>query len=128
MKAADSGGAVLFAERDQGRRYVLVVEKAGPCCLPKGRLEPGESERQAALREMWEECGVEAALLPGFRREVSYAVGCGEGRQLLSGQVRSPAAPQRGAVAESLLLAYAQALERLTHGPANRYCGPRKPI
>lgn len=118
----------MFAERDQGRRYVLVMEKAAQCGLPKDRLEPGESERQAALREMWEECGVEAALLPGFRREVSYAVGCGEGRQLLSGQVRSPAAPQRGAVAESLLLAYAQALERLTHGSGNRYCGPRKPI
>lgn len=93
-----------------------MMEKAGPCGLPKDRLEPGESERQAALREMWEECGVEAALLPGFRREVSYAVGCGQGRQLLSGQVRSPAAPQRGAVAESLLLAYAQELERLIHG------------
>lgn len=105
-----------------------MMEKAAQCGLPKDRLEPGESERQAALWEMWEECGVEAALLPGFRREVSYAVGCGEGRQLLSGQVRSPAAPQRGAVAESLLLAYAQALDCLTHGPANRYCRPRNPI
>lgn len=74
MKAAD-GSAVLFAETDQGRRYVLVVEKAAQCGLPKGRLEHGESERQAALREMWEECGVEAALLPAFRREVSYPVG-----------------------------------------------------
>ena len=74
MKAAD-GGAVLFAERDRGRRYVLAAEKAGQCGLPKDRLEPGESERQAALREIWEECGAKAALLPGFRREVSYPVG-----------------------------------------------------
>ena len=49
---------------------------------------------------------------------ISFCLGKCEARRLRS----------RRAVAESLLLAYAQELERLTHGPANRYCGPRKPI
>ena len=108
----------MFAERDRGRRYVLAAEKAGQCGLPKDRLEPGESERQAALREIWEECGAKAALLPGFRREVSYhPVGDAvKGVSFFLDKCEAWRLCSRGALVKILPLSYAQALECLNHG------------
>ncbi len=65
-----SCGAVLVTETEGLRYYVLV--KGGYTGLPKGHMEPGESERETALREVREETCVTARLLPGFRRTVQY--------------------------------------------------------
>lgn len=51
-------GKVLLARRGRGWR-------AGAWSLPGGRVEPGETLAEAALRETREEIGVEAALI-GF--------------------------------------------------------------
>ena len=83
----------------------------------KTAWSPGESERQAALREIWEECGVKAALLPGFRREVSYPVGDAvKGVSFFLDKCEAWRLCSRGALAEILPLSYAQALECLNHG------------
>jgi 8-oxo-dGTP pyrophosphatase MutT (NUDIX family) len=47
-----SGGRVLIIQAANGRFY-----------LPGGRIEPGETPRQALLREIGEECGWSADLL-----------------------------------------------------------------
>jgi ADP-ribose pyrophosphatase YjhB (NUDIX family) len=52
-------GAIV---RDQADR-LLVIKRANPPAagrwsIPGGRVEPGESDRQALLREMWEETGL----------------------------------------------------------------------
>ncbi|XP_037663746.1 bis(5'-nucleosyl)-tetraphosphatase [asymmetrical]-like [Choloepus didactylus] len=42
---------------------------------PKGHVEPGENDLEAALRETWEETGIEAGqltIIEGFRRELNY--------------------------------------------------------
>lgn len=52
VKAA--GGLV---HSDDGRR--LMIFREGRWDLPKGMVEPGETLAQAALREVWEETGVE---------------------------------------------------------------------
>lgn len=49
----DSGGRVLIARRPQGKAL------AGSWEFPGGKLEPGESPEQAAVRELREELGVE---------------------------------------------------------------------
>lgn len=49
------GGKVLLAQRGRGWR-------AGAWSLPGGRVEPGETLAEAALREAHEEIGVTAAL------------------------------------------------------------------
>jgi ADP-ribose pyrophosphatase YjhB (NUDIX family) len=48
-------GAVLLAQRDKGAL-------AGLWSLPGGHIEPGETARAAALREVAEETGVEAEI------------------------------------------------------------------
>ena len=65
-----SCGAVVYTEKENQRRYVLV--KGGYIGLPKGHMERGESERETAVRESWEEPCVKTQLSPGFRRVVTY--------------------------------------------------------
>lgn len=72
-----SAGAVLFSQTKAGRMYVLVTELSGNTGLPKGHVEAGENNQQAALREIFEETGVHADILPGFGGEIVYPQGRG---------------------------------------------------
>ena len=69
---ANSAGAAVFRIED-GRLAVLVIRYGSRWSFPKGHIEPGETEQQAALREVKEETGVDATLLPGFRYASSSA-------------------------------------------------------
>lgn len=50
-----AGGAV-----EDGRGHLLAIRRLGRWDLPKGKVEPGEPIRDAALREVREECGLVA--------------------------------------------------------------------
>ena len=65
-----SSGAVLYGVQNGEPRFVLV--RAAHYGFPKGHVERGESDEQAALREIREETGVNARLDTGFRREITY--------------------------------------------------------
>ncbi|MGZ4203480.1 MAG: NUDIX hydrolase [Thermoleophilaceae bacterium] len=54
-----AGGVVLD---DEGRVALVYRPKYDDWSFPKGKLEPGETEEQAALREVLEEAGIEAEL------------------------------------------------------------------
>ena len=72
-----SCGAVVFSRIDGEPHYVLVRAKDQPIgChgFPKGHMEPGETEEQTALREIYEEVGLRVRLLPGFRAVTEYAL------------------------------------------------------
>ena len=51
IKAA--GGLVINSNKE-----VLLIKRLGKWDLPKGKLESGESHRNAAIREVEEECGI----------------------------------------------------------------------
>ena len=76
-----SCGAVVVTTQDDGRHYVLV--RGGYTGLPKGHMERGESERETALREIWEETCVRAKILPGFRRTVLYHLPNGNDKRVV---------------------------------------------
>lgn len=67
MKLEFSAGGVVLKRTEKGVVVLLCLQKklSGKkvYCLPKGHLEEGETSEQAALREVFEETGVEAELL-----------------------------------------------------------------
>ena len=70
-----SCGAVVFTRIDGAPHYLLVRAKDQPegCHgFPKGHMEPGETERETALREIFEETGLRVELLEGFRAATEY--------------------------------------------------------
>lgn len=54
FKLIKAAGGVVF--NDAGE--LLLIKRLGLWDLPKGKLEPGEDQRLAALREVHEECGL----------------------------------------------------------------------
>lgn len=57
---------------------LLVFERFSQCwSLPKGHMEAGESEEQTALRELFEETGLHADLIPGTRTFTQYPLSNG---------------------------------------------------
>jgi 8-oxo-dGTP pyrophosphatase MutT (NUDIX family) len=60
-RVVEAAGCVVWRRADGGGAEVLVVHRPAPhddWSLPKGKLEPGESHRDAAVREVLEETGV----------------------------------------------------------------------
>lgn len=68
-----SAGVVLYRMQDLRRLYLVLRYAAGHWDLAKGRRESGESDVQAALREVREETGIsDVALHEGFARRIEY--------------------------------------------------------
>ena len=67
-------GVVIYALEGGRRRYLLLRHRnGGHWSLPKGHIEPGESEQEAALRELKEETGIsDVEIVPGFRALSQY--------------------------------------------------------
>ena len=69
-----SAGAVVFTREGGEPRYVIVQSAKGHHGFPKGRMEPGETEAQTALREIAEETDLRVRLIPGFRTVELYPI------------------------------------------------------
>jgi bis(5'-nucleosidyl)-tetraphosphatase len=63
--------------RDSPEREFLLLRHPKRWDLPKGHVDPGETDLQCALRELWEETGIESSDIridPDFRYSTNYAV------------------------------------------------------
>ncbi|HXZ92358.1 MAG TPA: NUDIX domain-containing protein [Burkholderiales bacterium] len=72
-----AAGAVVFRRAERGVR-LLVLRAYRNWDFPKGRVEPGESELEAAKREVAEETGLEALDFPfgeEYCETLPYALG-----------------------------------------------------
>lgn len=69
-----AAGLILFREDGGRRRYLLIKNRrGGHWGFPKGHVEPGEDEFQAAVREAAEEVRIKQfQVIPGFRTTVRY--------------------------------------------------------
>ena len=70
-----SCGVLPYRETGHGREYLIVYEHYSQCwSLPKGHMEPGETEVQTAQRELYEETGLTAVIDPSISAAIEYSV------------------------------------------------------
>ncbi len=70
-----SCGAIIFRKTKDTVEYLLLFQKRSRTwSFPKGHMEMGETEAQTAFREVYEEIGLNANFLPGFRAAARYSV------------------------------------------------------
>ncbi len=75
MRRVTSCGVIVFRRRPE--LSFLLMRHANRWDLPKGHVEPGETEHECALREFAEETGLSSSdirVQPGFQFETSYPV------------------------------------------------------
>ena len=74
MDTEYSAGAVVFSRQHNDTLFLLILSRRhGNWGFPKGHIEQGETEEQAARREIREETGLtEVTFLPKFRYEDVY--------------------------------------------------------
>lgn len=66
VKWTSAGCVVLDSMADREHVYVIKPSNHyGPWAFPKGRVDKGESVKQAAIREVWEETGLHVKILTG---------------------------------------------------------------
>lgn len=69
-----SCGAVMYTMHEGVRKFILITNISGHIGFPKGHIEMGESEKQTALREVYEETGVKTQIVDGFRESYNYLI------------------------------------------------------
>ena len=77
-----SAGAVVFHQDPTkgGRRFLVLNYPAGHWDFPKGAVEKGETEQEAAKREIREETGLKVeAFIANFRKKIEYRYRRSEG-------------------------------------------------
>ena len=65
-------GSIIYKMRNHERFYLLVENKSGHIGFPKGHMEYGESEEDTAIREVYEETGVNIKVDIKTRRSYTY--------------------------------------------------------
>lgn len=74
MRFEKSAGFVVFRKTDSGPEYLLLQNSSKPFWdFPKGLLDAGESEEEAARREAFEEAGLkDVKMVHGFKEKATY--------------------------------------------------------
>lgn len=115
-----SAGVVIFRQLKDKREYLLLHYPGGHFDFPKGHIEQGESEHEAAYRELQEETSIKKIVwIEGFRHVIHYNYH--RGAQLMSKDVIFflVRTTQKKVVIShehkgSLWLPYGEALEKIT--------------
>lgn len=73
IEELSAGAVVFYDDQKSSREYLVLNYPAGHWDFPKGAVEKGETEVQAAIREIREETGIEVtSFMNGFRRKIEY--------------------------------------------------------
>lgn len=72
MNRIQAAGVIAYRYNNDTLEFLLVQHRHGHWEFPKGKLDTGETERQAAIRELAEEAGVTCELHDVFHETISY--------------------------------------------------------
>ena len=83
MEYQHSAGIIVFRQEGSQRTYLLLHYASGHWDFPKGKIEKGETKKQAALRELLEETNIDGVIfIPGFEHVLSYVFTGRDGRKI----------------------------------------------
>lgn len=118
MQIVKSCGAVVFT-RESGQVHFLVIRTvSGDHGFPKGHVQPNESEKETAQREIFEEVGLKVRFLEGFREELFYPLhrkpGCTKNSvYYLAEYAQQTPVCQEEEVSAAFLMPYEQAMQTI---------------
>lgn len=70
-----SCGAVIFRKENTEVKYLLIRNKrSAHWGFPKGHVEPGETNEETAIREVFEETGLNIKIVPDFVKKSEYTI------------------------------------------------------
>lgn len=72
MKHQYSAGIIIYKKENDTILYLLLKYIGGHWDFPKGKMEPGETKQQAALRELKEETNLSAQIDDNFEETIQY--------------------------------------------------------
>ena len=115
-----SCGAVVYCQKYNDIKYLLVCEHGGYWVFPKGHMEEGETEFETALREVKEETGLDVTFIDGFRAKDEHNL-AREGRPntikqtiyFLAEYENQTFVPQKSEIAKIVLLDFESAMATL---------------
>ena len=120
MKHEKSCGALVLRRGENGKDYILMIRhrRGGHRSFPKGHVEPGETEIMTAIREVFEETGVQVHIHSGFRETVHYSPMPGVEKEVvyfLTRTEQKEITPRAGEIAEVEWVPLETAEACLTH-------------
>lgn len=120
-----SCGVIPMRKHSGKTEFLVLLQRSGSWSFPKGHMEAGETEARTALRELQEEAGLRAVLLPEKRVTVEYAISTVFRKQvvLLAGEVYGKVVPQTGEIIDYRWVS-AQELSRYLHRDTYESCLP----
>lgn len=74
MRYEVSSGAVVFTKIDNQIYFVIIESLIGDYGFPKGHIEGNETERETAIREIYEEVGIRPKIIKGFRTSDEHII------------------------------------------------------
>lgn len=122
MQALVSAGVVPYRYVDGELEFLLIKHTHGHWEFPKGKVDPGETIEQAAVRELHEEAGITAKLHTNFTDSLSYSFFDRISKQRIHkrieffvGEADSSVVTISHEHADALWLPYEEAVQQLTH-------------
>ena len=99
-----SCGVIPFRDNSGRNEYLILKQTNGCWSFPKGHMEAGETEEQTAHRELYEESGLSAALIPDARIAYEYDISPVTRKQvvLFSGKINGDVILQETEVVDHL--------------------------
>ena len=91
-----SCGVIPFRRKGAEREFLILLQTNRCWSFPKGHMDAGETETDTALRELFEETGLTARLVPGARAVSEYDIPPRTRKQvvLFLGEVHGDVIPQ----------------------------------
>ena len=118
MRYEKSCGAVIFRKADVWNGLLIRHTRGRHISVPKGHVEPGETESQTAEREILEETGVRVRVDRRFRAENRYNIRPDTQKLVVIFAAltdQEEITPQPEEIAEAFWLPVEEAAERLTY-------------